>query len=141
MCAMTPAPAYALPADGSTASRPVPGTASLRHLFDPGPVAVIGASRRTGTVGRAVLDNIRSGGYQGRLYAVNPHASYLGGVRCVPTVAELPEAPDLAVIAIPSAGVTGAAEACGAKGVKVAALRLGSRPPPRTPRPSLPRWP
>jgi acyl-CoA synthetase (NDP forming)/GNAT superfamily N-acetyltransferase len=93
-------------------------TASLRHLFEPGSVAVIGASRRTGTVGRAVLDNIRTGGYKGRLYAVNPHARYLGGVPCVPAVAELPEAPDLAVIAIPPAGVTSVAEACGAKGVK-----------------------
>ncbi len=93
-------------------------TASLRYLFEPGSVAVIGASRRTGTAGRAVLDNIRSGGYEGRLFAVNPHAGVVGGVRCVPTVAELPEAPDLAVIAIPPAGVTDVAEACGAKGVK-----------------------
>jgi acyl-CoA synthetase (NDP forming)/GNAT superfamily N-acetyltransferase len=93
-------------------------TASLRHLFEPGSVAVIGASRRAGTVGRAVLDNIRAGGYEGRLYAVNPHARDLGGVRCVPTVAELPEAPDLAVVAVPPAGVTDVAEACGARGVK-----------------------
>jgi acyl-CoA synthetase (NDP forming)/GNAT superfamily N-acetyltransferase len=93
-------------------------TASLRHLFEPGSVAVIGASRRTGTAGRAVLDNIRTGGYQGRLYAVNPHAGDLGGVCCVPAVAELPEAPDLAVIAVPPAGVPDVAEACGAKGVK-----------------------
>jgi len=93
-------------------------TASLRHLFEPGSVAVIGASRRTGTVGRAILDNIRTGGYKGRLYAVNPHARYLGGVRCVPTVAELPEAPELAVIAVPPAGVIDIAKVCGTKGVK-----------------------
>jgi acyl-CoA synthetase (NDP forming)/GNAT superfamily N-acetyltransferase len=93
-------------------------TASLRHLFQPGSVAVIGASRRAGAVGRAVLDNIRTGGYEGRLYAVNPHARYLGGMRCVPTVAELPEAPDLVIVAIPPEGVTEVAEACGAKGVK-----------------------
>src|SRR6202042_977677 len=93
-------------------------TASLRHLFEPGSVAVIGASRRTGTVGRAVLDNIRTGGYEGRLFAVNPHVGDVGGVRCVPTVAELPEAPDLAVVAVPPAGVIDVAEACGAKGVK-----------------------
>ena len=86
-------------------------TASLRHLFEPASVAVIGASRRTGTAGRAVLDNIRAGGYQGHLYAVHPHARDLDGVRCVPTVAELPEAPDLAVIAVPPAGVTDVAEA------------------------------
>ena len=93
-------------------------TASLRHLFAPGSVAVIGATRRTGTVGRAVLDNLRSGGYQGHLYAVHPRAGNLGGVRCVPTVAELPETPDLMVIALPPAEVADAAEACGAIGVK-----------------------
>jgi acyl-CoA synthetase (NDP forming)/RimJ/RimL family protein N-acetyltransferase len=92
--------------------------ASLRHLFEPASVAVIGAGRQPGTAGRAILDNIRTGGYQGRLYAVHPHARDLDGVRCVPTVAELPEAPDLAVIAVPPAGVTEVAEACGAKGVQ-----------------------
>ena len=93
-------------------------TASLQHLFAPRSVAVIGAGRRAGTIGRAILDNIRAGGYQGRLYAVNPHARFLGGVRCLPTVADLPEAPELAVIAIPPAGVLGIAEACGARGVR-----------------------
>ena len=92
--------------------------ASLRHLFAPQSVAVIGAGRVPGTVGRAILDNIRSCGYQGQLYAVNPHARHLGGVHCVPTVAELPEAPELAVIVVPPAAVAGTAEACGARGAK-----------------------
>ena len=46
--------------------------ASLRPVFQPASVAVIGASRRPGTVGRSVLENIKSAGYAGRLYAVNP---------------------------------------------------------------------
>jgi acyl-CoA synthetase (NDP forming)/GNAT superfamily N-acetyltransferase len=52
--------------------------ASLRPVFAPGSVAVIGASRRTGTVGRSVLDNIRAAGFAGMLYAVNPSAA-IGG--------------------------------------------------------------
>ena len=48
--------------------------ASLRPVFAPQSVAVIGASRRPGTVGRSVLDNIQAGGFPGRLYAVNPNA-------------------------------------------------------------------
>jgi len=92
--------------------------ASLRHLFAPQSVAVIGAGQVQGTVGRAILDNIRSCGYQGQLYAVNPHARHLGGVRCVPTVEELPEAPELAVIVVPAAAVAGTAEACGTRGAK-----------------------
>ena len=49
-------------------------TASLRHVLAPESVVVIGASRRPGTVGRSILDNIRTGGYSGRLYVVNPRA-------------------------------------------------------------------
>ena len=92
--------------------------ASLRPLFAPESVVVIGASRRQGTVGRSILDNIRTAGYQGRLYAVNPHAHQVGGVHCVPTVADLPEAPDLALIAVPAPAVLDVAEDCGKLGVK-----------------------
>jgi acyl-CoA synthetase (NDP forming)/GNAT superfamily N-acetyltransferase len=92
--------------------------ASLRPVFAPGSVAVIGASRRTGTVGRTVLDNIKSGGYRGRLYAVNPAAREVGGVPCFPDVESLPEAPDLAVLAVPPAAVVDTAEQCGRRGVR-----------------------
>ncbi|HEY5398005.1 MAG TPA: GNAT family N-acetyltransferase [Trebonia sp.] len=92
--------------------------ASLRHVLAPDSVVVIGASRRTGTAGRAILDNIRAGGYQGRLYAVHPHALQLGDVHCVQAVADLPEAPDLALIAVPAPAVLDVAEDCGRLGVK-----------------------
>jgi acyl-CoA synthetase (NDP forming)/GNAT superfamily N-acetyltransferase len=92
--------------------------ASLRPVFAPQSVAVIGASRRPGTVGRSVLDNIKSGGYQGRLYAVNPNARQLGGTPCFPDVASLPEAPDLGLIAVPPAAVIDTAQACGTRGLR-----------------------
>ncbi len=92
--------------------------ASLRHVFEPRSVVVIGPSRRTGTVGRSIIDNIRTCGYAGGLYAVNPRAHQVGGVHCVPTVADLPEAPELAVIAIPAPAVLDVAEECGKLGVK-----------------------
>src|SRR5579859_1019063 len=53
--------------------------ASLRRVLAPESVAVIGASRRHGAVGRAILDNIRAGGYAGRLYPVNPHVAQFDG--------------------------------------------------------------
>jgi acyl-CoA synthetase (NDP forming)/GNAT superfamily N-acetyltransferase len=93
-------------------------TASLRHVLAPESVAVIGASRRRGTVGRSVLDNIRSGGYPGRVYAVNPLARQIGGERCLPSVRDLPEPVDLAVIAVPPAAVLDVAEQCGERGVR-----------------------
>jgi hypothetical protein len=75
--------------------------ASLRHVFRPDSLAVVGASRRTGTVGRAILHNIVTGGYQGKVYAVNPHATRMEGVLCLPSVSTLPGPVDLAVIAVP----------------------------------------
>jgi len=96
--------------------------ASLRHILAPESVVVIGASRRTGTPGRAILDNIRTGGYAGRLYAVHPHALQLAGVHCVQAIADLPESPDFALIAVPAPAVLGVAEDCGRLGVKALAV-------------------
>ena len=94
------------------------GVASLRHVLAPESVVVIGASRRRGTVGRAILDNIRAGGYAGRLYTVNPRARQIGGERCLSSVLDLPEAVDLAVIAVPAATVLEVAEQCGQRSVR-----------------------
>jgi GNAT superfamily N-acetyltransferase len=90
--------------------------ASLRHLLTPASVAVIGAGRRPGSVGRAILRNILSGGFSGAVYAVNPRGAELDGVACVPSVAALPEQVDLAVIAAPAAAVCGIAAECGRRG-------------------------
>jgi acyl-CoA synthetase (NDP forming)/GNAT superfamily N-acetyltransferase len=92
--------------------------ASLRHVLAPESVAVIGASRQRGTVGRVILDNLRSGGYAGRLYVINPRARQIGGEPCLPSVRDLPEPADLAVIAVPAAAVLDVAEQCGQRGVR-----------------------
>ena len=73
--------------------------ASLVHLLDPAAVAVVGASRKEGSVGRTILRNIRDAGFAGRVYAVNPNASEIDGALCVRSVTALPEPVDLAVIA------------------------------------------
>ena len=72
--------------------------ASLQRRVRAESVAVVGASRRPGSVGRSILHNIVSGGYGGRVYAVNPHAAEIEGVSCVPSPAALPGPVDLAVI-------------------------------------------
>jgi len=95
--------------------------ASLRHLLRPASVAVVGASRKPGTVGHAILRNIMRCGFQGSVYAVNPHATQtrtIEGARCVASVADLPELVDLAVIAVPPAVVPQAAAECGRHGVR-----------------------
>jgi acyl-CoA synthetase (NDP forming) len=109
---MSREPVYALLADSAA------DAASLRHLMAPQSIAVIGAEPRRGGSGRAIFDNIRTGGYQGRLYPVHPRARHLAGVRCVPAVADLPEAPDLVIIAVAAAEVAAAAESCGMRGAR-----------------------
>ncbi|GLZ27815.1 acyl-CoA synthetase [Lentzea sp. NBRC 105346] len=90
--------------------------ASLAHVLRPASVAVVGASRSPGSVGNAVLRNL--GGFTGDLYAVNPHATSVAHVTCYASVAELPEAPELAVLCVPAKAVPEVADQCGQRGVK-----------------------
>ncbi len=92
--------------------------ASLRHLLRSASVAVVGASRRRGAVGREILRNIVTGGFSGAVYPVNPRASSLEGLPCLPSVADLPEQVDAAVIVVPAAAVPEVAEQCGQRGVR-----------------------
>src|SRR5215831_6852059 len=92
--------------------------ASLAPLLAPRSVAVIGASRHEGSIGRTILHNIRDAGFAGALFAVNPHAEEIEGVPCLPSVSDLPTAPDLAVIAVPPAQVSRVARECGKRGVR-----------------------
>ncbi len=94
------------------------GVASLEPLLAPRSVAVIGAGRHPGSVGRMILRNIRDAGFGGAVYVVSPHAGEIEGVRCVPSVAALPEPPDLAVVAVPAAGVLKVAQECGERGAR-----------------------
>jgi acyl-CoA synthetase (NDP forming)/GNAT superfamily N-acetyltransferase len=104
--------------------------ASLRRVFAPESVAVVGASRRMGTTGRAILHNIVTAGYGGRVYAVNPHAAHMEAVPCLASVAALPEPVDLAVIAVPPAAVSTVADQCGRRGIKaLAVITMGLDPP------------
>ncbi|MET9450541.1 bifunctional acetate--CoA ligase family protein/GNAT family N-acetyltransferase [Streptomyces cinerochromogenes] len=91
---------------------------SLQPLLRPEAVAVIGAGRRPGSVGRAILRNIQNGSYTGRLFAVHPEASAIAGVHACRSVADLPLVPDLVVIAVPAAAVPEVAEECGRAGVR-----------------------
>ncbi|GGZ19483.1 bifunctional acetate--CoA ligase family protein/GNAT family N-acetyltransferase [Streptomyces poonensis] len=92
--------------------------ASLRPLFRPDTVAIVGAGRRPGSVGRAILHHLKTGGFTRRLFAVNPAAHSILGVPCHPSVAALPKVPDLAVLAVPAAAVPATAEECGKAGAR-----------------------
>jgi acyl-CoA synthetase (NDP forming)/GNAT superfamily N-acetyltransferase len=92
--------------------------ASLAPLLAPQSVAVVGASRRPGSIGRTILLNIRDAGFAGALYAVNPHADNIEGVPCLPSVAALPGPPDMVVIAVPPPAVLRVARECGKQGAR-----------------------
>jgi acyl-CoA synthetase (NDP forming)/GNAT superfamily N-acetyltransferase len=103
--------------------------ASLEPLLAPQSVAVVGAGRRSGSAGRTILLNIRDAGFGGRLYGVSPRGIDIEGIPCVPSVAALPEAPDLAVVTVPAARVVEVAGECGDRGVRsLAVITAGLSP-------------
>ena len=111
-------PAWGLYLDAVAQREGRADVASLRYVFGAASVAVVGASRKPDSVGRSILRNIVTGGYNGRVYAVNPHAAELEGVPCAPSPAALPEPVDLAVICVPAPAVPEAAEECGKRGIR-----------------------
>jgi len=78
---------------------------NFAKLFDPGSVAVIGASQQPGRLGTVVLNHMAEGGYAGALWPVNPKYDNLLGIPCHASVERLPRAPDLAIICTPPATV------------------------------------
>ncbi|MDR7421495.1 MAG: acetate--CoA ligase family protein [Armatimonadota bacterium] len=90
--------------------------AALDRLLAPASVAVVGTSPGGGRGARAHANLLRYG-YPGRLYAVNPKYSEVLGARCYPRVADLPEAVDCAVVAVPAEAALRVVEECAALGV------------------------
>ncbi len=91
---------------------------SVRVFFEPKSVAVVGASRKEGTIGRALLDNLVRCRFRGPIYAVNPTAQEIAGIRCAASVGEIGAPVDLAVIAVPAAAVPAVMEDCARSGVR-----------------------
>ncbi len=96
--------------------------ASLRPLWEPESVAVIGMSRHRGGVGREVAENIIAGGYEGRLLAVARRPVDVPGVEVVSEVAELPAGVDLAVVAVPAADLPAVLERLGQRSTRVCVI-------------------
>ena len=92
--------------------------ASLRPFFEPESVAVIGASRRRGSIGGELFRNVIEADFAGAVYPVNRGGEPVAGVRGYGSIAEIPDAVDLAVICLPGAQVLDAAAEALAKGVR-----------------------
>jgi len=90
----------------------------LEPLFAPRSIAVVGASRTSGSVGHAIMQNLVYGGFTGVIYPVNPKARSILGNRCVPGIDAIDEAVDLAVLVIPAPAVQGVIEQCAERGTR-----------------------
>ncbi|MFQ5887581.1 MAG: acetate--CoA ligase family protein, partial [Candidatus Hydrothermarchaeales archaeon] len=104
---------------------------NLAYCFEPRNVAVIGASREEGKVGNAIFINLLKGttrrmigaeGFGGKVYPINPKADEISGVKCYPTITDVPEDVDLVVIVIPSRFVPSVMEELPKKNVKAAVI-------------------
>ena len=89
-------------------------------LFAPKSVALIGATETVGSVGRAVLENLRA--FSGPVYPVNPKHGRVLGVKAYPSIAAVPERVDLAVIVTPVATVPGIISECAEAGARAAVI-------------------
>lgn len=92
----------------------------LDALFAPRAIALVGASPREGSLGRAVLRNMRDGGFAGPIGLVNPNHAAIDGIACARDVADLDPVPDLIVVAAPPQAVPGIVDRAGARGVGAA---------------------
>ena len=79
----------------------------LEPMFAPRAIAVVGASRRPGSVGHAVTRNLIYGGFTGVVYAVNPKAKSILGLRCAPSISSIDDEVDLAVVVTPAETIEG----------------------------------
>jgi len=99
---------------------PVPAALSrdaLERLLRPRSVAVVGASDKPGALGTTLLSNLDANGFAGTVYPINPKRESLGGRVCLPGIEAMPEGVDVAVLAIPRAGVLDAVRALAARKV------------------------
>ena len=93
-------------------------TASLRPFFEPRTVAVVGASRRRGSIGGELFRNVLQADFVGAAYPVNRDGTAVASVRAYTSIADVPEEVDLAVICVPASSVLEAAEQALARGTR-----------------------
>ncbi|WP_455393336.1 acetate--CoA ligase family protein [[Eubacterium] cellulosolvens] len=90
----------------------------LNCLFSPKSIAVVGTSRRKGSIGREILHNLVEYGFQGPVYPVNPKADFIHSMKAYPSISAIPGRLDLAIIVVPKKYVLNTVKECGKKGVR-----------------------
>lgn len=100
-------------------SDPVPESDAF---FNPNAIALIGASASPTRIGGRTLASLLKHGFAGRLYPINPSHEIIQGLQAYARIEDVPEPVDLAIIAVPAAGVLGALHSCVAKGVRAVVI-------------------
>ncbi|OFW60710.1 MAG: hypothetical protein A2133_03640 [Actinobacteria bacterium RBG_16_64_13] len=114
--------AGARPASPSTAPVARGFPRDLGAVLSPASVAIVGASDDIRKWGGSALRNLLEGGYQGTIYPVNPRGGVFFGIKSYTSLAEVPEPPDLALMAVGGHQVKGVLEDCGRRGVRAAVV-------------------
>ena len=91
---------------------------SMRAVLNPRSVAVVGASRKPGSIGAALVHNLRQYGFRGKIYPVNPDAPEIEGLKAYRRLSDVPRPVDLAVVAVPAPAVEGVVAECASIGVR-----------------------
>ena len=94
----------------------------LQALLDPKSIAIIGASDDPARIGGRPIKYMLEAGFAGPIYPINPKRETVQGLKCYPSIADTPTAPDCAIIAVPAPIVVETIEACAAKGVGAAVI-------------------
>jgi len=96
----------------------------MEAFFNPRSVAIIGATPKEGKVGRVIVENFKRR-FKGRIYPINPKYEEILGLKCYPSVKDVPGEVDLAVIVVPAPIVPRILRDCGEKGVKAVIIISG----------------
>lgn len=94
----------------------------LKSALDPKSVAIIGASESPNKVGGRPVHFLKKFGFKGKIYPINPTRTEIQGHKCYPSLADLPEAPEMVIVAVAGDNAIGAVEDCAARGVKIAVV-------------------
>jgi len=94
----------------------------LKAALDPRSIAIIGASENPNKVGGRPVHYLDKFGFKGRIFPINPSRSEVQGHKCYKSLADLPEAPEMVIVAVAGDNAIGVVEDCAAHGVKVAVV-------------------
>jgi acyl-CoA synthetase (NDP forming) len=98
--------------------RRVPAKSDLRRFFEPGSIAVIGSFRESFFGGYVIVKSLLKAGYKGRIFPVNPAYREVHGLKVWPSVKDVPQQVDLAMVMINARSVAGMVRECAQKGVR-----------------------